>query len=133
MNPKSLVTELKGLQERGINTDNLRISNRAHVILPYHIKQDIADEESRGDNKIGTTCKGIGPCYQDKVARIGIRMADLLDKEIFEEKLRHNLAIKNKLFEKFYEVEGVTFEEILRNTMVTGRKLLSMLRTHLKF
>src|SRR6478672_59593 len=58
VNPKSLVTELRGLQERGIDTDNLRISNRAHVILPYHIKQDIADEESRGDKKIGTTCKG---------------------------------------------------------------------------
>ncbi|MFJ8519851.1 adenylosuccinate synthase [Lysinibacillus xylanilyticus] len=123
VNPKSLVTELKGLQERGIDTDNLRISNRAHVILPYHIKQDIADEESRGDNKIGTTCKGIGPCYQDKVARIGIRMADLLDKDVFEEKLRQNLAIKNKLFEKFYEVEGVTFEGIFEEYYGYGQEI----------
>lgn len=84
LNPKSIVTELKGLQARGIDTSNLRISNRAHVILPYHIYQDIVEEEARGDEKIGTTAKGIGPCYQDKVARIGIRVADLLDKEIFE-------------------------------------------------
>ena len=71
------MTELKGLQARGIDTSNLRISNRAHVILPYHIHQDIVDEASRGDQKIGTTAKGIGPCYQDKVGRIGIRVADL--------------------------------------------------------
>lgn len=123
VNPKSLVSELKGLHARGINTDNLRISNRAHVILPYHIKQDIAEENSRGDNKIGTTCKGIGPCYQDKVTRIGIRIADLLDKQVFEEKLRHNLAIKNKLFEKFYEIEGMTFEEIFEEYYGYGQEI----------
>lgn len=72
------------MKARGIDTSNLRISNRAHVILPYHIHQDIVDEESRGDQKIGTTAKGIGPCYQDKVGRIGIRVADLLDKPTFE-------------------------------------------------
>ena len=100
INPKSLVNELKGLQARGIDTSNLRISNRAHVILPYHIYQDIVEEEARGDKKIGTTCKGIGPCYQDKIARMGIRIADLLDREIFEQKLRANLEKKNRLFEK---------------------------------
>ncbi len=104
INPKSLVNELKGLQARGIDTSNLRISNRAHVILPYHIYQDKVEEEARGDKKIGTTCKGIGPCYQDKIARMGIRIADLLDREIFEQKLRENLEKKNRLFEKYYEV-----------------------------
>ena len=94
VDPKALVQELKGLHDRGIATDNLRISNRAHVILPYHLKIDEMDEERKGANKIGTTKKGIGPAYMDKAARVGIRIADLLDKEIFEEKLSHNLKEK---------------------------------------
>ncbi|MGM9946387.1 MAG: adenylosuccinate synthase [Lysinibacillus sp.] len=123
INPKSLVTELKGLQDRGIDTSNLRISNRAHIILPYHIHQDKVEEEARGEQKIGTTCKGIGPCYQDKVARIGIRVADLLDKEVFEQKLRANLELKNRLFEKFYEVEGIPFEDIFEEYYSYGQEI----------
>jgi adenylosuccinate synthase len=123
VNPKSLVTEINGLHARNIDTSNLRISNRAHVILPYHIHQDKVEEASRGDKKIGTTVKGIGPCYQDKVARNGIRMADLLDKEVFEQKLRENLALKNRLFEKFYEVEGLNFEDIFEEYYAYGQQL----------
>lgn len=123
VNPKSLITELKGLQERGIDTSNLRISNRAQVILPYHIYQDKVDEESRGDKKIGTTCKGIGPCYQDKIARMGIRIADLLDREVFEQKLRENLEKKNRLFEKYYEVEGLKFEDIFEEYYGYGQEI----------
>ncbi|MEL3962999.1 adenylosuccinate synthase [Lysinibacillus endophyticus] len=123
INPKSLVTELKGLQERGIDTSNLRISNRAQVILPYHIYQDKVDEAARGDKKIGTTCKGIGPCYQDKIARMGIRIADLLDREVFEQKLRENLEKKNRLFEKYYEVEGLKFEDIFEEFYGYGQEL----------
>ena len=123
VNPKSLVTELSGLHARNIDTSNLRISNRAHVILPYHIYQDKVEEESRGENKIGTTAKGIGPCYQDKVARNGIRMADLLDKEVFEQKLRYNLNLKNRLFEKFYEVEGLNFDDIFEEYYEYGQQL----------
>lgn len=123
INPKSLVKELTGLQERGINTDNLKISNRAHVILPYHVYQDQVDEESRGDAKIGTTNKGIGPCYTDKVQRMGIRIADLLDKEVFEEKLRSNLAMKNRLFEKFYEVAPLNFEDMFEEFYEYGQQI----------
>ncbi|MGX9136553.1 adenylosuccinate synthase [Rummeliibacillus sp. JY-2-4R] len=123
INPESLVKELKGLQDRGVDTSNLRISNRAHVILPYHIYQDKVDEESRGDAKIGTTCKGIGPCYTDKVQRIGIRIADLLDKDVFEEKLRNNLEIKNRLFTKFYEVEPLKFEDIFEAFYGYGQEI----------
>ncbi|MFJ8264047.1 adenylosuccinate synthase [Rummeliibacillus sp. NPDC094406] len=123
INPESLVKELKGLQDRGIDTSNLRISNRAQVILPYHVYQDKVDEESRGDAKIGTTCKGIGPCYTDKVQRIGIRIADLLDKEVFEEKLRNNLEIKNRLFTKFYEVEPLKFEDIFEPFYAYGQEI----------
>jgi adenylosuccinate synthase len=123
VNPKSLVTELNGLHARNIDTSNLRISNRAHVILPYHLHQDKVEEAARGDKKIGTTAKGIGPCYQDKVARNGIRIADLLDKEVFEQKLRENLALKNRLFEKFYEVEGLHFEDIFEEYYEYGQQL----------
>lgn len=66
VDPKALVAELAYLHEKGITTDNLRISNRAHVILPYHLKLDAVEEESKGANKIGTTKKGIGPAYMDK-------------------------------------------------------------------
>ncbi|WP_192600167.1 adenylosuccinate synthase [Sporosarcina limicola] len=123
VDPKALVNELKGLQDRGVNTDNLRISNRAHVILPYHLKQDEVEEARRGVNKIGTTGKGIGPAYMDKAARVGIRIADLLDREVFEEKLLLNLNEKNRMFEKFYETEGFTIEEILNEYYNYGQEI----------
>src|SRR3954453_13184201 len=113
VDPKALVQELAYLHERGITTDNLRISNRAHVILPYHIRLDEVEEESKGANKIGTTKKGIGPAYMDKAARTGIRIVDLLDREVFEEKLAHNLKEKNRMLEKFYETKGFKIEEVL--------------------
>src|SRR5690625_3046576 len=95
VDPLSLIKELDGLIERGIGVDNLRISNRAQVILPYHIVQDELEEEERGANKIGTTKRGIGPSYVDKVQRIGIRMADLVDDVTFRRRLEENLRIKN--------------------------------------
>lgn len=113
IDPKALVTELEYLHGEGVNTDNLRISNRAHVILPYHLKLDELDEERKGANKIGTTKKGIGPAYMDKAARIGIRIADLLDREEFERKLTQNLADKNRVLEKLYDAEGFKLEDIL--------------------
>src|SRR6478609_5739096 len=111
VDPKALVQELKYLHDRGVTTENLRISNRAHVILPYHLKLDEVEEERKGENKIGTTKKGIGPAYMDKAARVGIRIADLLDREVFEAKLTQNLAEKNRLLEKMYEVEGFALDE----------------------
>lgn len=112
IDPKALVEELSYLHERDVTTDQLRISNRAHVILPYHITQDILEEEQKGALKIGTTKKGIGPCYMDKAARIGIRMADLLDKDVFKEKLTQNLAAKNRLFTKMFDAEPLIFDDI---------------------
>ena len=112
IDPLSLIKELDGLIERGISVDNLRISNRAQVILPYHLLEDELEEEARGDNKIGTTKRGIGPSYVDKVQRIGIRMADLVDDEAFKRRLEENLEIKNHKFEALYGREGFTFEEI---------------------
>src|SRR5699024_4180923 len=112
IDPLSLIKELDGLEERGIKTDNLRISNRANVVLPYHITQDELEEEARGDNKIGTTKRGIGPCYADKVQRIGIRMADLVDDEVFSKRLKDNLELKNNYLKNMYGHEGFSFEEI---------------------
>lgn len=123
IDPKALVEEIAYLHNHGIKTDNLRISNRAHVILPYHIKLDKVEEDRKGENKIGTTIKGIGPAYMDKFGRIGIRMADLLDRDIFEEKLAHNLVEKNRLFERFYETEGFKIEDILEEYYEYGQQV----------
>ena len=83
IDPKALNEEIAYLHDKGISTKKLKISNRAHVILPYHLKLDLLQEEEKGINKIGTTKTGIGPAYMDKAARVGIRIADLLDKETF--------------------------------------------------
>lgn len=123
VNPKALVKELDYLHGEGVTTDNLRISDRAHIILPYHIKLDQLQEEAKGDQKIGTTIKGIGPAYMDKAARVGIRIADLLDKEVFAERLRVNLAEKNRLFEKFYEADTLDFEEIFEEYYAYGQQI----------
>ncbi|AMM99304.1 adenylosuccinate synthase [Bacillus pumilus] len=123
VDPKALVTELAYLHERNVSTDNLRISNRAHVILPYHLKLDEVEEERKGANKIGTTKKGIGPAYMDKAARIGIRVADLLDREVFEEKLARNLEEKNRLLEKMYDAEGFKIEDILDEYYEYGQQV----------
>lgn len=113
IDPKALVRELEYLHSHGVGTDHLRISNRAHVIMPYHIKLDSAQEEAKGSGKIGTTRRGIGPAYTDKFARTGIRIADLLDPGEFERKLRRNLEEKNRLFETVYSTEGFALEEVL--------------------
>src|SRR5699024_2284150 len=93
------------------------------VILPYHIKLDILQEEAKGSNKIGTTKKGIGPAYMDKAARSGIRIADLLDKESFTEKVKQNLEEKNRLFEKVYGVEPIDPEEIIEEYYEYGQQM----------
>ncbi|WP_056983778.1 adenylosuccinate synthase [Lentilactobacillus farraginis] len=111
VNPKSLINEIDQLKKDGISTDNLRISNRAHVIMPYHILLDGLQEKKK-DAKIGTTNKGIGPAYMDKYERIGIRIADLIDKETFEEKLRSALEVKNELLTKIYDVAPLNFDTI---------------------
>lgn len=123
IDPKAFVEELKYLHDRNVATDNLRVSNRAHVILPYHVKLDVLQEEEKGINKIGTTKKGIGPAYMDKAARCGIRIADLLDKDVFKEKLAQNLAEKNRLFEKVYEVEPFKLEDIFEEYYEYGQQM----------
>ncbi|MGE5607360.1 MAG: adenylosuccinate synthase [Bacteroidota bacterium] len=113
INPGVLLQELNGLKKRGIDTSGMRISDRAHVIMPYHPILDQLDESSRTIGKIGTTGRGIGPAYVDKYARYdSIRMVDLLDPETFKEILAEIVRIKNKLLEQVYQERGVDFQNI---------------------
>ena len=123
INPEVLLGELENLEKNGIGTSKLRISNRAHVIMPYHIKQDEYQEEAKGANKIGTTKNGIGPTYMDKASRIGIRVCDLLEKDTFAEKLRANLAAKNELFTKIYSKPELDYDEIFNKYYEYGQKM----------
>lgn len=123
INPEVLFSELKNLEEKGIDTSKLKISNRAHIIMPYHIKQDEYQEEAKGDQKIGTTKNGIGPAYMDKAFRIGIRVCDLLEKDTFEAKLRTNLEQKNEVFTKIYGKPTLKFEDIFDKYYEYGQKM----------
>jgi adenylosuccinate synthase len=120
---KVLLDELGALEKRGSNVDHLYISDRAHIIAPYHVRLDELKEEARGDKKIGTTKRGIGPCYSDKIARCGLRMVDLLDMDAFEGKLKTNLEEKNELFEKIYNSERMDFDKMLAEFKDYAEKL----------
>ena len=123
INPEVLFSELENLAEKGIDTSKLKISNRAHIIMPYHIKQDEYQEEAKGDQKIGTTKNGIGPAYMDKASRIGIRVCDLLEKDTFAAKLRVNLEQKNEVFSKIYGKPALEFEDIFAKYYEYGQKM----------
>ena len=111
-----LQQEILALQDRGIavSPKNLGLSEKAHLILPYHKHLDLAREEQKGKASIGTTGRGIGPCYEDKVARIGIRVIDLLDPEAFAEKLKINLKEKNFIFKQFLKVPPIDPKKIIK-------------------
>lgn len=113
IDPAGLLKELESLEKQGISTANLRISQRAHVIFPYHQKLDQMEEDSKGSNKIGTTCRGIGPAYTDKSARVGIRIIDLLDKEEFPALLERNMETKNHLLTEVYGSDSLDFHNVL--------------------
>ncbi len=112
VDPGVLVKEMALLEAEGISCKNLKISCDAHVIMPYHKVLDGADEKRLGENQIGTTKRGIGPCYQDKMARKGIRIQDLLDEKIFRLKVETALQQKNPILQKIYGLQTYTVEEI---------------------
>ncbi len=113
VDPVTLVGEIKELLARGISLEGLKLSKRAHIIMPYHKKLDELEEKWRGSDQIGTTLKGIGPAYMDKVARVGIRAGDLLKEAVFHEKLTSALKLKNEIITKVYEGKPFTAEEIM--------------------
>jgi adenylosuccinate synthase len=119
IDPAALIEEIELLKSQGIScTDRLKISDKAHVIFPYHQKIDELREAKRKKGRIGTTKKGIGPCYSDKVARVGIRIADLYDEEYFRERLEKNIEEKNSLVKGFKGVKEFPVGEIFDKYLV---------------
>ncbi|MBR3050285.1 MAG: adenylosuccinate synthase [Selenomonadaceae bacterium] len=114
VDPQCLLEEIDNMQARGVDTSSIKLSNRAHVVMPWHKLFDELNEELRGSNKIGTTKRGIGPCYIDKADRIGLRVCDLIDREEFSKKVRDVLKIKNLILEKVYNHAPLDAEEIIR-------------------
>lgn len=113
--PEGFLNEIDGLVKDGIKVNNIKVSGRAHVIFPYHKEIDRLSEEARGDDKIGTTKKGIGPCYMDKVERSGLRVCDLIDENLFEDKLRAQMIRKNAVITKLYGGEPQSFEDTFKS------------------
>lgn len=111
--PEGFIEEVKNLKADGINTDNIYISDRAHIVFPYHKILDGLSESAKGKSKVGTTNKGIGPCYMDKMERTGIRMCDMEDPEIFKEKLSAQIDRKNDIITKVYGGEPLDKEGII--------------------
>jgi len=124
VDPASLIEEIEKLKGRGVKVDkNLLLSKNAHLIMPYHMAIDRESERCRGNKNIGTTGRGIGPAYADKMARRGIKVVDLLHPSTFREKLSVNLPDINFLLEKRYRVSGFKIEDIYRAYMVYAKKL----------
>ncbi|MEI0510218.1 adenylosuccinate synthase [Brachyspira intermedia] len=121
--PKVFLSEIDSLIEKKVNISNLKISDRAHVLMPYHKILDELQEEDLGENKLGTTKNGIGPCYMDKSSRLGIRIVDLMNKETFAKKLKFNVELKNKLLKKLYNHEGVNYDELLKEYLEYADRL----------
>ena len=113
LDPQVLLEEIDAMKARGIDASALKISNRAHVVMPYHKLIDELGEQLRAEKKIGTTKRGIGPCYIDKDDRIGIRVCDLIDRETFAAKLQRLLPMKNMLLERIYDHEPLFIDDIL--------------------
>ena len=123
LNPEVLIEELDDLESKGINTDNLRISSNAHLVMPYHIILDKAGEHRLGKSKIGTTHKGIGPVYADKALRMGIRTQDLKDLKIFKTKLEESLKLNNKIIKRIYGLDPLDMDEVFDKYRQYGKRI----------
>ena len=123
LDPKDLLSEIDSLSPRGISFDNLKIDPRAHVVMPWHIALDGLSEKFRGNSDIGTTKRGIGPCYMDKYERCGIRVYDLVHPEVFAEKVRMTGKLKNKIITEVYGGEPHDIEAIIKEYTEYGKRL----------
>ncbi len=112
VDPAALLEEIESLEGRGVSTERLLISDRAHVVMPYHPLIDQLDEQLRGAAAVGTTGRGIGPCFADKVSRLGIRMGDLVDPRAFHERLSFVLPYKNAVLTRLYDAEPLPFDDV---------------------
>ncbi|MGV9822637.1 adenylosuccinate synthase [Nocardia xishanensis] len=113
VDPGVLLSELAGLEDRGVDTSGLLLSADAHLIMPYHVAIDKVTERFLGNKKIGTTGRGIGPCYQDKVARVGVRVADVLDEKILTQKVEAALEFKNQVLVKIYNRRALDPQQVV--------------------
>ena len=125
INPKALLEELEVVRRPGARLSRLLISDRAQIIMPYHLRQDHLEEAARGRGSIGTTGRGIGPAYADKHARLGIRAGDLLDEKSFRDKLAFILELKNRLLVNLYGAEPFSLDEMYEEYVGYGRALAS--------
>ena len=124
VDPAALLEEMDAMAKRGIKFDqSLLISKNAHLIMPYHKALDVASEKLKGNKKIGTTGRGIGPAYSDKINRRGIRMADLLNARVFREKLSNNTGEANFMLERFYNAPLVNQDQVYAEYMGYARRL----------
>jgi adenylosuccinate synthase len=114
IDPGELLVEIESLKKRGVNADNLLISDRAHVVMPYHKLLDELQEKFRGNGSLGTTKRGIGPAYVDKYDRSGIRMCDFIDNDTLVMKIRENLELKNLIIEKVYNGKKYDADSIIK-------------------
>src|SRR3979411_1937192 len=117
VDPGVLLAELAGLEERGVDTSGLLLSADAHLIMPYHVAIDKVTERFLGKAKIGTTGRGIGPAYQDKVARVGVRVQDLLDPSILAQKVEAALETKNQILAKIYNRKALDGQRIVESVL----------------
>lgn len=123
IDPEVLLDEINQLESRGISTAKLVVSDRAHVIMPWHRLLDQLDEKLRGSEAIGTTGKGVGPCFADKVARRGIRISDLLRREDLAERVKFALEFQNRVITQVYGAEPVRFDDCIDRYVEFGRQL----------
>jgi len=128
IDPAVLLEEIEELKRRGVAPDRLFVSDRAHLIMPYHLLLDGLEEESRGGGALGTTRKGIGPAYMDKAGRLGIRTGDLMEKEAFRERLRFVMEQKNRILTRVYEAEPLSMEEVYDKYCHYGEILAPFIR-----
>jgi len=128
VNPAVLLGEIDNLQEHGVDTSHLFISDRAHLIMPYHILLDGLEEERRGGRALGTTRRGIGPAFSDKIARMGIRTGDLLNKDAFRNRLSSILEFKNAVLSKVYGKSPLSVDEVFEQYCHYGDKLRPFVR-----
>ena len=120
---KVLLDEMEGVEKRGISAENLRISRNAHLVMPYHKLLDRMEEELKGKHRLGTTGRGIGPAYVDKMARIGLRVSDLFDEEEFRGRLGHTLKYKNLILREIFKHQGFDQEEIVSEYLGYGSRI----------
>ena len=123
VDPRVFLEEVEYLHQRGIGTERLRVSSEAHLIMPYHLVFDSLAEDRLGTQKLGTTLRGVGPAYMDKASRMGVRVGDLLQPEVFRDRLERVLSEKNHLLSKAYGRDQFDFEDMLEQYLAYGEQM----------